>query len=403
MNLHGQNTEMSGEVNSLPEPDATALAHSERLVRAIRAAIEAQGGHIGFDRYMEMALYEPGLGYYSAGSRKFGRSGDFVTAPEISPLFSFCIARQCRQVLSGLADGVILELGAGSGRMACDILQELQRCGCLPAGYFILETSADLRQRQQALLQEVLPDYFECIKWLERLPEEPVTGVILANEVMDALPVCRVVKRGDKLHELRVACHDGGFAWTEAEAEPPLVACVQQIEQCLQSTWQTGYTTEINLGMTPWIAALADVLRQGAMLLIDYGYTRREYYHPQRSDGTLLCHYRHRVHADPFIYPGLQDITASVDFTAAAAAATAAGLAVAGFTNQAYFLMACGLGDMLATNSTGDQRHDLELAGQVKRLTLPGEMGERFKVLGLTKGIEAGMLGFTLADQRRHL
>ena len=403
MNLHEQKTELPGEVNGLPEPDAAALAHSERLVQVIRSEINAQGGHIGFDRYMEMALYEPGLGYYSAGSRKFGRQGDFVTAPEISALFSFCLARQCRQVLSGLANGVILELGAGSGRMACDILRELQRCDSLPAGYFILETSADLRQRQRELLQEVLPDYFECIEWLERLPENPVTGVILANEVMDALPVCRVVKRGGKLNELRVACREGGFVWTEAEADQPLVSYVQHIEQCLQYTWQTGYTTEINLSMTPWIAALADTLRQGAVLLVDYGYSRREYYHPERVDGTLLCHYRHRVHADPFIYPALQDITASVDFTAAAEAAVAAGLTVAGFTSQAYFLMACGLGDMLAAYSSGDSRHDLDLAGQVKRLTLPGEMGERFKVLGLTKGTDAGMLGFTLADQRRHL
>lgn len=403
MNLHAQNSELTGAVNNLPEPDAAALAHSGRLVHAIRSEINEQGGHIGFDRYMEMALYEPGLGYYSAGSRKFGAQGDFVTAPEISPLFSLCLARQCRQVLSGLVDGVILELGAGSGRMACDILQELQRCNCLPDSYFILETSADLKQRQQQLLQEKIPGCFERVTWLDRLPENPVAGVILANEVMDALPVCRVVKRGDQLNELRVACLDDGFGWTETSAAQHLVAYVQHIEQSLQSEWRAGYTTEINLTLTPWIAALADVLGQGAMILIDYGYTRREYYHPERVDGTLLCHYRHRVHANPFFYPGLQDITASVDFTGAAEAAAAAGLTVAGFTTQAYFLMACGLGDMLTAYSTGDQRHDLDLAGQVKRLSLPGEMGERFKVLGLTRGMDPGMLGFTLADQRRHL
>ena len=403
MNLHEENADQMDEITGLPVPDAPALEHSERLVQGIRREIERHDGHIGFDRFMQMALYEPGLGYYSAGSRKFGGQGDFVTAPEISPLYSFCLARQCRQVLDNLTDGSILELGAGSGRMACDILRELQRSDSLPARYLILETSADLRQRQRQLLQEVLPGYFNRIEWLDRLPAEPLSGVILANEVMDALPVHRVVMRDDQLNELHVACLDATFSWTEVTAGSQLIKQMQHIRQQLPYAWHDGYTTELNTTVTAWITTLADVLQSGVMLLIDYGYTRKEFYHPQRADGTLLCHYRHRVHTNPFIYPGLQDITASVDFTAIAETAAAAGLTVAGFTTQGYFLVGCGLEEMIASADNHDQRRSLELANQVKTLTLPGEMGERFKVIGLTRNIESDLMGFTPMDHRRHL
>lgn len=403
MSLHELNSQLPDGAAGLPPPDAPALAYSERLAHAIQLEIERRQGHIGFDRFMEMALYEPGLGYYSAGASKFGGQGDFVTAPEISSLFSFCLARQCRQILKSLVQGVILELGAGSGRMARDLLLELKRIDGLPARYLILETSADLRQRQQHLLQDSLPDYFDRIEWLERLPDKPVTGVLLANEVLDALPFNRVVIRDGRLNELHVACRDGVFDWMEVAAQPLLQTQWQHITQRLQYAWQEGYTTEINTAVSPWITTLAGVLQQGAMILIDYGYTRNEYYHPQRADGTLLCHYRHRVHNDPFIYPGLQDITASVDFTTVAEAASAAGLKVTGFTSQAYFLIGCGLEEILASCSGSDQRKSLELANQVKLLTLPGEMGERFKVIGLTRGVEPGLMGFSLSDQRRHL
>ena len=403
MNLHELNSNPPGDATGLPLPDTQALQHSERLRLSIRHEIERHAGHIGFDRFMHMALYEPGLGYYSAGASKFGGQGDFVTAPEISPLFSFCLARQCRQILQNLAQGIILELGAGSGRMACDILLELKRSDCLPARYLILETSADLRQRQQRLLQQSLPDYFDRIEWLERLPDKPLTGVILANEVLDALPFHRVVIRDGQLNELHVSCRDETFDWTEVAAQPRLDAHWQDIQHGLQYEWQEGYMTEINTAVAPWITSLAELLQQGAMLLIDYGYTRKEYFHPQRADGTLLCHYRHRVHTDPFIYPGLQDITASVEFTAVAEAATAAGLALAGFTTQAFFLIACGLEEILASCGEQDQSKSMELANQVKLLTLPGEMGERFKVIGLTRDLEPGLMGFSLSDHRRYL
>lgn len=403
MNPHEQNVNRMDEAAGLPPPDTAALEHSERLAQAIRSEIARHDGHIGFDRYMEMALYEPGLGYYSAGSRKFGGEGDFITAPEISPLFSFCLARQCKQVLESLAEGNILELGAGTGRMACDILQELKRIGGLPAKYLILETSADLKQRQQQLLRETLPDYFNRIEWLERLPGKPLNGVILANEVLDALPVHRVVMRDNQLYELHVACRDGDFSWTEVAARPALIKQVQHINNGLSHVWHDGYTTEISTAVSSWIMTLAEVLEQGVMFLIDYGYARKEFYHPQRADGTLLCHYRHRVHANPFIYPGLQDITASVDFTGAAEAAAAAGLTVAGFTTQSYFLIGCGLEQILAAHTRRDQKRSLELTNQVKLLILPGEMGERCKVIGLARGIESGLMGFTPADHRRHL
>jgi len=403
MNLHELNPGLTHELTGLPRPDAEALEHSERLVQTIRRVIQQQDGHIGFDRYMEMALYEPGLGYYSAGARKFGEQGDFVTAPEVSPIFSICLARQCSQVLENLVDGCILELGAGTGRMAGDILQELQRTNSLPASYLILETSADLKQRQQQLLRDTVPDLVDRIKWLDRLPDKPFSGVILANEVMDAMPVHRVVVRNDNLYELHVTCGNGSFDWTEIAAHSSLQSHMQYIRERLQFEWQDGYTTEINTSVSAWIMTLADVLQRGVMILIDYGYTRSEYYHPQRADGTLLCHYRHRVHANPFIYPGLQDITVSVDFTAVAEAAVMAGLKVAGFTTQGYFLIGCGLEQILASQNGADQRRSLQLASQVKTLTLPGEMGERFKVLALTREIDAGLMGFVPADQRRRL
>ena len=403
MNLHGINTDLKRTVTSLPQPAAAALAHSGRLVDRIHAEIDSHGGKIGFDRYMELVLYEPGLGYYSAGARKFGHEGDFVTAPEISPLFAICLARQCRQILADQPDGSILELGAGTGRMACDLLLELQRSDALPANYFILETSADLKQRQQQLLQVEIPDYFSNIIWLDHLPEQLFTGVVLANEVMDALPVHRIVDRQGDLKELQVCKNAGGFAWLEVPANPELCRLAQKIRQQLHYPWPAVYTTEISMTLAPWITTLAGWLKQGVMLLIDYGYPRSEYYHPQRVDGTLLCHYRHRVHADPFLYPGLQDITASVDFTAVAAAAVAAELSVSGFASQSYFLLGCGLDNILAGYSGREPKKFLEITNQAKLLTLPGGMGERFKVIGLARGVDAGLMGFSLADQRRLL
>ena len=403
MNLHGINLNPQPDLTALPVPEPAAQAHSARLQDRIHTEIERCGGRIGFDRYMDLALYEPGLGYYSAGARKFGEAGDFITAPELSSLFSICLARQCQQLLNRLQDGVILELGAGSGRMAGDLLGALRANDALPAQYLILETSADLKQRQQQLLAAEVPDYFQRISWLERLPAQPLNGVILANEVMDALPVRRVMERDGELMEYTVCWRDGACAWMTVPADPVLCRQSEVIKQRLRYPWPAEYITEINLRLAPWLAGLSACLQRGAMLLIDYGYPRVEYYHPERSDGTLLCHYRHRVHTDPFLYPGLQDITASVDFTAVAEAAVAADLTVAGYTSQAYFLLANGLEEILGSYRDAGTRAYLERANQAKRLTLPGEMGERYKVIALTRGLSGSWSGFSLEDQRRFL
>ncbi|OGT33863.1 MAG: hypothetical protein A2W28_11385 [Gammaproteobacteria bacterium RBG_16_51_14] len=386
-----------------PEPDADACEHSRRLCEYIHDEIADQGGSISFARYMELALYAPGLGYYSAGARKFGAAGDFITAPGISPLFSQCLARQCQQILNALDGGIILELGAGTGIMACDVMLELERQHCLPAQYLILEVSADLRQRQQATILQYIPHLSSYMDWLDVLPDDGIAGIILANEVLDAMPVHRFVLHDAEIKDLRVVSEGGRFHWKDMPSDPLLAAGVREILGSSIFIRPEAYTSEINLGLSPWLLSLADVLTKGAMLFIDYGYPAREYYHPQRSDGTLLCHYRHRVHDDPFLYPGLQDITASVNFTQLAEAAVSAGLAVSGYTTQAYFLFACGLENLMGNYEIMEIKMRLELSRQVQMLTLPGEMGERFKVMGLTRGLEFPLLGFSLVDQRVHL
>ena len=385
---------------ALPVPPEEALAHSRVLTDAIRAEIDAAGGHIPFKRFMELALYAPGLGYYSAGSEKIGAEGDFVTAPEISPLFSRCLARQCEQVIRRLGRGVILEPGAGTGVMAADMLLELERRGALPEAYWILEPSAELQRRQKQTLEARTPRLMDRINWLESLPARPFDGVILANEVLDAFPFDRIRIEGGEVYELHVAWEDGRFAWRSLPADQALRDYAGAILDI--KSLPDGYTSEVNRSVQPFIASLADVLDRGVILLVDYGYPRAEYYHPQRIDGTMLCHYRHRVHADPFVYLGLQDITASVDFTTVAEAASAAGLAVAGFTTQAHFLLGCGL-DAMREGDDGDQKALLEYARQVKLLTLPAEMGERFKAMGLGRGFDEPLAGFSLNDQRHRL
>src|SRR5690606_17312019 len=330
----------------LPLPDADALGHSRRVAEMIRAEIAASGGSISFRRYMELALYAPGAGYYSAGTEKFGRGGDFVTAPEISPLFSACLARQCAEVLRGTG-GVVLELGAGSGAMACDVLRALEASGDLPDAYLVLERSADLRARQERRLRDALPHLVDRVQWLDRLPEAPIRGVMLANEVADAMPVARGRVKAVTA-EMAVAAEGEGFAWREVQAPADLAEHVRRVLGPVLAELPDGYTTEFNPDLWPWIASLADLLEAGVIFIIDYGYPRAEYYHPDRTDGTLICHFRHRAHWDPFLYPGLQDISASVDFTAVAEAGTDAGLEVLGFTTQAHFLLGLGLAGMAA-------------------------------------------------------
>jgi SAM-dependent MidA family methyltransferase len=383
----------------LPLPPLTAdeAAHSRRLVNRIWEEIDAHSGWLSFERFMEMALYEPGLGYYSAGASKLGASGDFVTAPEVSSLFSRCLATQCVEILQHVNGGAILEFGAGSGVMAADLLNELAVKGSLPQHYLILEVSADLRERQRALLQERAPAHAARVEWLDRLPDG-FRGVVLANEVLDALPVQRFRVRADQINALGVTWQLGRLDWSETHADAQLEAAVRRIEANTGERLPDGYTSEINMRLTPWIAGVAAALREGVALFIDYGLPQRQYYRSERREGTLLCHFRHRFHDDPLINVGVQDIGAWVDFTAVAEAASAAGLAVAGFSTQAHFLIGNGLEQLLAPADGHELASRVQLARQAMLLTLPGEMGERFKVIGLSRGVEQPLRGFGVRD-----
>ncbi|MER2603206.1 MAG: SAM-dependent methyltransferase [Candidatus Competibacter phosphatis] len=387
----------------LPAPDPAAAAHSARLLEQIRAEITAAGGAISFARFMDLALYAPGLGYYRAGARKFGPDGDFVTAPELSPLFSRCLARQCRQILEALGGGMLLELGAGTGVMAADLLRELRALDALPERYAILELSGELRQRQHQTLAERTPELLDRVVWLDALPDPGLRGVVLGNEVLDALPVerFRVTEAGPR--RLAVGWSETGLDWVEGDEDPEVTVAVAGIEQALGWPLPLGYVSEYVPHLDAWLRAIAGTLAAGALLFVDYGYPRRDYYHPERAAGTLLCHYRHRVHDDPLILPGLQDITASVDFTAVADAALAAGLEVAGYTAQNYFLFGCGLMELLAEADPADTLRYLEQTRQVKLLTLPGEMGERFQAIALTRDFDLPLRGFTMRDERGRL
>jgi len=385
-----------------PEPDEHARAQSERLTRLILSEIDAHDGQIGFDRYMEMALYQPGLGYYSAGARKFGQDGDFTTAPETSPLFSICLARQCERVFSETGAATVLELGAGTGIMACDILTELKRRQALPDRYLILETSADLRERQQHLLQQRHPDMVDRLVWLDTLPDHPIKGIILANEVLDALPAHRLRISNGLVTELRVGRNGNSFVWRPS-TDDFLPDQMQHILGGYLGELPDGYVTEYNAILPPFIQALSAILGAGAIIVVDYGYPRSEYYHPQRAAGTLVCHYRHRRHDNPFIYTGIQDITISVDFTLVAESAHASGLEIHEFTTQAGFLVSCGLEKIIADISDGDDKKMLRLTQQAGRLILPGEMGETFKVMTLGRDLRQPLPGSGFGSQLHRL
>jgi SAM-dependent MidA family methyltransferase len=387
--------------HSPPPPGADEQAHSDKLAKLIRDEIAAAGGGIPFARYMELCLYAPGLGYYSAGLRKFGAGGDFVTAPELSPLFGRSIARTCAAVLQDTG-GDILEFGAGSGRLAVDLLRELESLDCLPGRYLVLERSAELRQRQQLLLQRELPGLFPRVIWLDRLPAQPLEGVLLGNEVLDAMAVERFRWDGVQAQQYCVGAGESGFRWQlQTPDDAALVALMADIAH--ECELAPAYVSEVNAGLRPWLRGAAGCLRRGLLLLIDYGYPRSEYYHPQRSSGTLLCHYRQHAHDDPLILPGLQDITAHVDFTAVAEAAVAAGLSVSGYTTQAHFLLDCGIDGLLTDAGPGGGVDYLRLAQQAKTLMLPGEMGERFQCIGLTRDLDIDIPGFQGQDLRYRL
>jgi SAM-dependent MidA family methyltransferase len=360
----------------LPRPSDEALRQSAALVAEIRRDIARAGGWIDFARYMELALYAPGLGYYSGGSTKLGSAGDFTTAPELSRSFARAVGLTLDAELASVAANDVLELGAGSGALAASLLDTFAQLG-RDVRYAILERSADLRQRQQRALER----FDGRVRWLDRLPET-FSGVVVANEVLDALPVARFAIQAGEPQSLGVVTQEDGFVWQSARARPDLVEAVRAVERALDVPLPNGYRSEICLALPAWLRALGTSVERGSLLFVDYGLVRRDYYHEQRADGTLVCHYRHRAHGDPFVYPGLQDITAWVDFSACAEAAAAAGFIVAGFTTQGQYLLnvLAALPPTLAVDLASPQEQSA-----LKTLILPGEMGERFKVMLLRK------------------
>ena len=384
------------QTNRLPEPSGDALLHTTDCAAMLREEIAKANGWLTFARFMELALYAPGLGYYAAGARKFGVDGDFVTAPEISSLFGQCLARSIAGVLRETG-GSVLELGPGSGKLATDILLALDELHALPEKYCLLEVSADLRERQQQAVATLPAHLAERAVWLNELPQG-FAGVVIANEVLDVIPVHLVTFSSGSVFERGVAVQDGAFIWQDAPLlSKELIAPISQIRaQYLHDAPPEGYLTEVAPAVGGLVASLAQSLRLGALLFIDYGFRGAEFYHPSRNTGTLMCHYRHYAHTDPFLHPGLQDITAHVDFTAVAEAGIAAGLDLAGYTTQAHFLLTGGLTDLLAKVDPNDTRRYLPLTSQVQRLVSPAEMGEFFKVIGFVRG-EVTLPAFAVA------
>jgi SAM-dependent MidA family methyltransferase len=371
----------------LPEPGPEERAHSERLLTLIRAEIAAAGGAIDFARFMELALYAPGLGYYSAGAAKFGADGDFVTAPELGFVFARCLARALAPTLRETR-GDLVELGPGSGALAVDLLLELERFDALPARYRLLERSADLRRRQRDRIARHCAHLENIVEWLDVPPAQPWRGVLVANEVADALPVRLFALRDEGLFTRAVGTDAAGrLAWREVPADAALERDVAQALGAQLPTLPRPYLSEVRPMLKPWLAEVTQALQQGAAWFVDYGYGSDAYYAVDRRRGTLRCHYRHRAHDDPLFLPGLQDITAWVDFGALLEAGAAAGLSADAITSQAHFLVEHGLDAvfMAAYEQAGSETERYRLAQEVKRLTLPEQMGERFKVAVLRR------------------
>lgn len=387
---------------NLPTPTPEEIERSNTLLKRIQSAIR-QHGPMPFSEYMHRVLYTPDLGYYASGTPKLGAEGDFVTAPELTPLFGQCIARQIDQILESIGGGNILEFGAGSGKLARDILLTLAKVDALPERYQIMEVSAHLKLRQKTLLQESLPkDLFQRIEWLTHLPQPGWQGIVLANEVLDAMPVERFYLTPDAAWRMGVGLDaDDQLIWVEMPiAATELQRVVNGLRERIQPT-SLGYKAEVNLNIHPWLNSISHFMARGVALLIDYGFPQRELYQKERLNGTLRCFYHHRVHDNPFIWPGLQDITTHVDFTEVAESGFHAGFKVTGFTTQAHFLMSTGLLEALPTDLPITEQ--LKLSQQIKSLTLPEEMGEIFKVMALSKAIDLPLMGFQLVDLRHLL
>ena len=374
-------------------------AHEARVGALIERELEANGGWLPFARYMQLALYAPGLGYYAAGAHKLGRGGDFVTAPELSPVFGRALARQCADVLGVLGHGGILELGAGSGALAAELLGALARLGCLPERYRILEPSPDLRERQRERLLSLPAALGRRIEWLEHVPAEPFAGLVLANEVLDALPVERFSRTAAGIVALGVGRGQERFAWVARSADAALARAVGALEAERGAPFAAGYESELCPSLGAWVAAVTAPLERGVALFIDYGLARASYYAPGRSTGTFACYHRQRRHEDPFVNLGLQDLTAWVDFTRVAEAGVAVGLEVAGYSTQANFLLALGFEEELAALRAETDPTRAPLLGRTAaRLVLPTEMGESFKCIALSRGYAPPLRGFALKD-----
>jgi SAM-dependent MidA family methyltransferase len=395
--MQHNDTSMGGE-GELALSEA-AQRHCTLVRERLRQLIAEADGFLSFERYMAAALYAPGLGYYSGGAEKLGPGGDFITAPELSRLFGACVAVQCAEILPHLNSGVILEVGAGTGRLAADVLTRLDQVHQLPAQYLILEVSADLRDRQRRFLTQSLPKHLDLIRWIDAPPEEEYQGIVVANEVLDALPAARFRWFPDRVEELGVQYREHQLV---SAARPAPTALAEDCRALAREVggWDLGYTSEYCPQLLDWTRAVTAGLTRGAALWIDYGLPRAQYYLPERHEGTLLCHFRHRAHDDPFFCPGLQDISAWVDFTRLAEASRACGFELAGFTTQAHFLAGCGIDQEMHRLAGDNQKAFARLASEARQLMLPGEMGERFKVMGWLRDLDLPLCGFALRDLR---
>ncbi len=430
----GQSTNAQPSSGALPAPSAAQREHSDGLTELLARRIADQGW-LSFADYMRSVLYEPGFGYYVSGNQKFGVGGDFTTAPETSDLFGNCIARQCQQVLESLQEPAahvnrglsgdssaenpersILEFGAGTGKLARAVLTTLANSHCLPDRYYILEPSSELRERQQALLSLLPEEVSGRVSWLERLPAS-FSGVVLANEVLDAMPVEIFSLQGSDVLQVGVGLKDGVLTSGFYPASASVREAVASIQRSPGISLADGYRSEVSLEVPGWIRSVSGMLERGALLLIDYGYTRREYYLPERDAGTLMCYYQQHAHSDPLWLPGAQDVTAHVDFTLVVETAIECGLELEGYTSQSAFLRANDLLEFASRAAAGDAIGDaasegqagtvsaqsLLVADQVKSLTLPGAMGERFAVAGFSRGLDITLRGFLLEDQSHRL
>jgi SAM-dependent MidA family methyltransferase len=390
---------LDSRLAGLPQPSALEREHSDRVVAPVVHMIAEEEGWISFADYMNAVLYAPGLGYYAAGAHKFGAAGDFVTAPELTPLFGRALAAQLAQVLAQVSEGDILEIGPGSGRLAADVLTTLAEQGALPARYLLLEVSPALRERQRERLAAQVGDLMGRVQWIDVLPER-WRGAVVANEVLDAVPAHLIVRRGGEWLERGVTVDTTAHL---AFCDRPLPSGLLRNTAQRRFPSDGDYASEVNPTAEALVTSIGERCERGLMLLVDYGFPAVEYYHPQRDGGTLMAHYRHRALADPFVYPGLCDITAHVDFSAIARAGVAAGMSVAGFATQAHFLVNCGVLDALARCGDPQSAAYLRAANAVQTLTSPAEMGELYKVLALTRDLDVELIGFRDGDRSHRL